>query len=330
MADPVIFASQRNYMAVAKEAAGAYGTPVTPPTMFWPTMDPKWAPKQTNLVDDALRGNMAATQGMVAGIRYDEVSYSTYCYLDNLAQHMNAILGFPDAVVGTVAPYSHSMSLLDTGSGQPPSYTLYIYNGAEAWQMAGAKLVSLDVEVTPDGLAKLTPSWQGKPAVKVTDPTPTWATTAPMPGWNGTITIATVGTSIYQSAKISLKRNDAGAKWTISGSQAPYEIFVGALEVTGEFKAIYQGNGTSPDDLTGYLVNTQPAITLQLNPVGDTVHYAKWTMTKVGYTSSAVEPDSGSMSVTSQITAIANATDGNTGGVSPIKYTQVDTVATAY
>lgn len=328
MANPVIYPSNLQWLGIAKETT--YGTAIATPTTWIPVVGPKWTPNQANIIDDALRGNMAADQGMVAGVRFDEVTYSTYAYLSSLFYHMVGILGYPDAVAGTTAPYTHTTALQNATDGQPVSYTLFHFNGAECWQIPGCKIPSLDIEWKPEALVKLTPTWRGLPGVKIATPSNTPPSDAPMPGWNTAVSIATVATSIHTSLKLSLKRNDANAIFTTSGSQSPYEIFLGALSVDGELSGVYQNLTGAPTDLAGYLANTQPAVSIQTNPVGDALHYGKWVLSTVGFTGVEVSGQSGYMQVTSKIKGLKNSTDGLGANVSPMKYTQVDTVLTSY
>ncbi len=328
MANPTIFPSNIQWVGLAKETT--YGTAVAAPTVWVPVVGPKWMPNQTNIIDDALRGNMVVEQGMVAGIRYDEVTYSCYGALSNLFQHMAAILGYPDAVAGTAAPYTHATAVQNAGDGQPVSYTVFLYNGAETWQMPGSKIPTLDIEWKPEALVKLAVTWRGLVSTKmVANPTNTPDTTAPMPSWNTTVSTGSAD-STRTGLKLSLKRNDANAIFTHSGSQAPYEVFLGALSMDGELTGVYQGYAGSPTDLSNYLTNVQPALSIQTNPVGDAIHYGKWTMSKAGYSGVEVSGQSGYMQVSSKLKPLANSTDGLGATVSNVKYTQVDTVSTSY
>jgi hypothetical protein len=328
MPNPIIFPSNVQWVGAAKETQ--WGSPITPPTMWWPVVDPKHAPNMATYVDDALRGNMAAVQAQVAGVRSDDVSYKTYLYLDSIFPHMLAMLGYPDTVSGSSDPYTHTTALLNTTDGQPPSYTLYLFNGAETWQVPGCKMSGLDLDIKPDGLVEVTPSWTGAPAVKVTNPANTPSTLAPMPGWNTAVTVGGAATSVYTAAKVSIKRADAGAIWTLSGSQSPYLMFVGALSVEGELTAVYQNLTGAPTDLANYLANTQPVMTVQTNPAGDVTHYLKLTMSKVGYSDVEVSAGGGYMQASAKIRAITNATDGLGTTLSPVKATLLNTFATSY
>jgi hypothetical protein len=325
---PTIYPSNIQWVGLAKEVT--YGTAIPAPTAWVPVGDPKHTPALTMLTDQALRGNMAAAQAQVAGTRADDLAYKTNLYLDTCAYHLDGILGYPDSVTGTADPYTHRFSLLDTGAGQPNSYTLFLFNGAECWQMSGGRVVSLDIDMKPDGLVELTPSWKGLPATKITTPTNTPSTTLPNPGWDTSITNAGVGTSVYSTAKVGLKREDANPVWTLSGSQTPYVVFTGALTVDLEMTAVYQGYTGTPTDLSNYLANTQPAVTIRSNPAGDAVHYLQLQMSKCGPQSANVSAQGGYMQVEAKFQGIQNTTDGLGSTVSPILATLLNSASTSY
>ena len=306
-----------------------YGTAVATPTHWIPLVDPKWKPVQSMLKDDALRGDMAATHQQVAGVRYDTIDYKTYLYLDTILPHMLNILGGVDTVTGAGDPYTHTIGLLNSGDGQPKSWTLQLYNGAECWQMTGAQLVQAEFDVPAEGLASSSYQWMGKPATKVSAPTNTPTALKPWAGWNTVITLAGSAAATYSSAKLTYKRETAPIH-VADGTQAPYMIFVGPITVTGELVGVYPGEAGAPTDLANYLVNTQPALLVQINPVGDATHYAKWQHTTVAYDEVEVSGSAGKwMEVNAKFEAIANSTDAVTTGQSPAKFVCLTTVSAA-
>jgi hypothetical protein len=328
MTAPLIYPVGQQWLGMAKETN--YGTPVATPTVWIPVIGPKFKPNQVALKDQALRGSMGGTYQQVAGVRYDQLDYSTNLYLDSVFQHMMNILGGADVVTGAGDPWTHKTSLLNTGNGQPTSWTLSVVNGAECWQMAGAQQVSLDIETkVADSLAQLTPSWMGLPAVPTTAPTNTPTGKVPAPAWNTLLTIGGTPTTQYSDIKLSLKRENE-AVFAANQTQAPYVIFIGGLTVTFDFTAVYQGYAGSVSDLANYLTNSQPAVVLQNNPAGDATHYAKWTHTKCAYDSASAQDNGKYMEVTASGEALLNATDANAGGLSPELFTLLTSVSAAY
>lgn len=319
-----------NLQALGAAKEPAYGVAATTPTVWFPMTDPKWEPHIAQFKDDSLRGDMAANHGQVPGMRYDTLDFSNYFLTDVMFQdHLN-VLGYPDAVTGSGDPYTHATSLLNTSNGQPTSWTLWLSNGAECWQMTGCHLGNVGVEIPAEGLAKITKQWMGLPAQIVTAPTNVPSTTQPMPGWNTTVTLGGVGTAIYSSLKIDMKRELTAVPSL--GQQAPLLIAQGALTVTGEHMGVYQGYTAGPTDLQNYLTSVQTTLVAQTSPKGDAAHFARWQMSKVAYDSAAVTGAAGKyLEVDAKWEALANATDQLGGiGQSPLKFSLATPVATAY
>lgn len=333
MANPLIFPANLQWMGLAKEVT--YGTAVSAPTIWVPVMAPKHVIHITQLDDKSYQGNMAELQNRVAGVRYDELTYDTFPMLDSAFPHYGGILGGVDTKTGVSDPVTHSTSLLNTGQAQPNSYTLFLFNGAEAWQIPGAQLSQVEIETkVASDLAKTTATWMGLPATKMAvAPTNTPTTLVPEPSWNTTLTIGGTVTSNYSDFKLTFKRN-VEAVFAASGSQVPYVIFVGALTVEGDMTAVYQGHGATVSDLANYIANTQPIIVAKVAPAGDATHFVQWTLSKAAYdTDGAAVSDSGKyMEIAVKFSGVANTTDviGSNGGKSPVQFEVLNAVTTAY
>ena len=326
---PVIYPTQVQWVGIGLETV-AYGTAASAPTYWVPVVAPKWKPNQTVLKDDAVRGDMATLHGQVAGVRYDTLDYQCYLAIDDVFQHMRAIYGSTDTLTGSSDPYTHVTSLLNTGTWQPNSSTLWYFDGAECWQIAGAQLIQLDIETKVTEKGNATASWMGLPATKVSAPSNTPSTKSVWPSWNTTLTIGGNATTNYSDAKLTFKRDGASAEFGLAGTQAPYVIFVGGLSVTGSITAIYQGYTATQSDMANYLGNTQPTLVLQVNPVGDSTHYGKWSFTTVAYDDSTVQEGAKFMELASTIESVASSTDATSGGASPGKFTLLTAVSTSY
>ena len=91
----------QQWFGYAKETT--YGVAVATPTMWVPVDSPKWEPKITPLVDQALRGYMGTDYGQTQGMRHDELSYKTMIYADSIFPHLVAMLGGTDTVTPLTA-----------------------------------------------------------------------------------------------------------------------------------------------------------------------------------------------------------------------------------
>ena len=328
------YPSNLQWVGLAKETT--YGTAVATPTIWVPVDSPKYKAIITPLKDKNLRGSMAATYQQQQGMRHDELQYKTYFYLDSIYPHFLAMMGNPDAVTGTGDPYVHTTSLYNgsgTNSAQPPSYTLFWADGAgKVQQMPGAIISDLKISHGADQLASLDISWVALPATTITPPTNTPSAVKPMPSWNSTVTIGGTASSKYSSIEIAFKRATEVIP-TITGTQTPFAIFGGPLDITGSFTGVFQ-NATSDTDWTNYLVNTQPAMVVQTAPPGESSpsHFIQIQMSQVAYDAVEVSGTNKWQEVKTTLQAIANTTDTTSGGgaFSPAKIVMQSSVSTAY
>jgi hypothetical protein len=150
-----------------------------------------------------------------------------------------------------------------------------------------------------------------------TDPTPSFSTVLPTPVWQGTVSIGGSAVSYSMEGNIDMTRAVTPI-YGISQTQDPFQVFLGALEVTGTVKFIM----TSDAELTRYLTNTQPAIVLNwAYGSGATAVQIQATISKGAYTAAAVERGDDFVSVTVELNGQGNTTDaGSTGGFAPIKW----------
>jgi hypothetical protein len=310
------FPGNLQWLGLAKETT--YGIPAASPTAFVPMVSPKWQPNPTTLVDDGLRGSMAKAFGLQQGLRFDEITYSTYPYMDSIYPHLLAILGNADTLTGASDPYTHKTSLYNgsgTNAAQPPSYTLWYFDAAgKCWQMAGAMAKSMKIDVKAEALVSVAADWIGLPATAVTPPSNTPTANPPMPSWNSVITVG--GSALTKYSEVSLSYSRATEMIpTLTGTQVPVAIYCGELDVTGSLQAVYQGS--TDNDLASFIANTQPALLVKILPAGDATHSLTLQHSKVAYTASAPSGTNKWMEIASSVQAIANATDALGGGFSP-------------
>lgn len=315
------------WLGLARETT--YGVAVAAPTIWIPVDGPKWSPKQTTLTDQNLRGFMGDAYGQQLGSRYDEVSYKTYIYQDSIMAHFRAILGGADTVTGAADPYTHKVAL-SNGSGtdgaQPPSYTVFLYMGnGKSKQIPGCVLGDLKFTGKANELPTIDVTWTGLQAVDITAPTNTPSTAAPMPPQTMAITVGGTNLGKYSDLSIGYKR-DIKPILTLNGSSAPQAIYVGQLEVTGSFTAVWQG--VTDTDLTNFLTNVQPALSVVINPAGDSVHTFTQQCSKIAYDSADPQPSSSDwLTLSVAFKALMNTTDAIGGGQSPAQAILLNTAA---
>lgn len=318
MPTPVVFPSAKRAAGAGKETTP--GTAVAaarwfPFTAFDPVEDP------TPLKDQAMRGDMAATHGMVMGPQSTNGTFAGPGYMDTLGDWLYNILGgyAVGAPVSTV--YPHTFSLLNSGSGQPPTHTLVDYHGMTA--SVGARvypwacLSELTLSGNAAGLFQVTAKWSAFPSAAAGS-TPTNAPTGEtvIPAWRSTLSIAASAAVNLTDWSVTIARNLV-VQHAADGTQAPYGIFRGEVTVTG--KASFVAADESPL-VTQFLANQQPALVLVVDNGGTLtgVRKATFTMTKGAYDSTIQKNDT-LMGWDVTWEAIANATDvGASGGQGPI------------
>jgi hypothetical protein len=321
----------QQWLGLAKETT--YGTPVAAPTMWIPVDSPKWEPKVTALVDQALRGNMGTDYGQAQGMRYDELSYKTMVYGDTIFPHLLAILGGTDTITGAGDPYTHKVSLNNSASstlnGQPPSFTGFLYQlDGKVVQIPGMILGSLKLAFKADTLPTVDAAWTGLPGAFITAPTNTPGTLPPFPPFTTSITVGGVAATQYSDCSVDITRSVSPVA-VLNGTQTPLSIFAGPLSVTGSLQAIYQG--TTDQDLTNLLANTQPSLVVSIYQQADATHPLTLQMTKIAYDSASPAGSNTSFAtISSNYKALMNATDATDGKQSPIQAKLLTTSSTPF
>lgn len=315
------FASARQWLALGRET-----TPNTKVAATWylPAKSPQWTPNIQMLDDTGIRGSMVDVYDQVAGIRHDTMDWTMDVYADTVPALFRAALGSADTVTGTTSPYTHSIGLLNTGTGQPPSYTVAFFDGNEEWQIGGCQVDELGFKANATGLLEATVKMVGFPATQSGTDTPTFSTVEAAPSWDCVVSIG--GTAITKTMDLSvdLKRGTKPIE-AITGTQAPYAIWTGPLATSGMLTVVYESDA----EFNYFLTNAKgEALDAKFtDPAGNTVDLHLSTPAfKTGKKTAGKEW----VEVELGFIGLPNATDAVAGGVSPVKATVVNTVSAAY
>ncbi|QQE80932.1 phage tail tube protein [Alicyclobacillus sp. SO9] len=288
-----------------------------------------WFPVQNNVKNEDInhwiedKGLMGAPVDPIAqypGPTYSEVDFDANFYPDALGAVLMGMMGV-DTVTGSAAPYAHALSL---ASGQPPSYTLSVYNGFNERQYPGCLPSEVQLKYATDGPLIASTKWTGFPSAVGTTSTPTLPTLDPFLGWEATLQIAAAANTRLIGFELTAKRSTK-AQNTASGSQAPTFVYAGPLAVEGKLTFAVDDD----TELTYLLSNTQPATTLTLTAAsGDSlaIQMSKCAFSKTtpSYTKEWVEVDY-------DIKAMPNSTDaGASGPISPVLFTLSNGQQTSY
>lgn len=323
---PTFAPANLQWLGVAREAV--YGTPEAAPTLFIPVDTPAFHATIPPLVDTNIRGAMAVDYHQIGGMRFDTVSFKTNCYIDQVYFMLRALLGYPDQVTGAGDPYTHQTALQNTGNnGQPVSTTVFWADGSGKTQkMPGAQASTVKVTIKPDQLVQLEVTFIGLPSTAIDTPTNTPTTALPWPSWNTVITLGGSASTVESELSFEYKRATEPIM-TVTGTQSPYAIFAGPVNVSGSFTAVYQG--ITDVNWVDFLANTQPVFKYRAAPAGDATHYLEVTHSVMAYDDVTVAGTNKWMEVKATVKGIANPTDAIGGLFSPAHVTLLNSTITA-
>jgi len=329
MPTPTVYPSAKQFVGLAKETT--QGTAVTPAvaTLALDKFEPE--DKYTQLDDTSFRGSMANLAGEVQGVGIVEWSMEGPAFFDTLPYLINNILG--DYTGSGTNPVSHAVSLLNSGTGQPGSLTLIDWQGPPSASnfariYAGSCLSELTLKGNAESsLIMLSAKGMSWPStVAGSAPSPNTSADTPQAAWRtkmGLAGPASGGTQVNTIGEweVTIKRA-LKAQYTLQGSQNPYVIFRGPVDVEG--KLMFTVPADESNSILYLVNNTQP----QLQVVVDNgltlannrnlqvdLALAAYQTTKINRGAEAVGYDT-------EFKGVMNSTNaGASGGLSPIKVT---------
>ena len=312
-------ASVRSYVGIAKETTK--GT-AEAPTDFIPVAKDSFKPVDVvdSLFDTGLRGSNVMNYNRIPGRTRSTVDFGGSVFADTIGYAIAGVMG-TCATTGASAPYTHTISLtnsLTSGTDtQPISYTITDFYAVDVRSYPGCQFSDFNLKFNADGMLEYDTKTTGYSSEVVSDPTPTFSTVLPTPVWQGTVSIGGSAVSNAMEGSIAMKRS-AIPIYGRSQTQDPYQVFLGALEVTGTIKFVMEND----NQLTNFLNNVQPAIVLNwAYGTGATAVQIQATITKGAYTSAVIERGDDFVTVTIELNGQGNTTDaGSTGGYAPIKW----------
>ncbi|MFI8459026.1 hypothetical protein [Kitasatospora sp. NPDC085464] len=232
-----------------------------------------------------------------------------------------------DAVTPVTGPYTYAYSLLNSGTGQPPSHTVTHYlgpgsTGARQYPGFAASELALKFAVE-SALLEYTvkgTSWPSVPAAVAPQAAP--GTTIPLPSWSTTIgiggSVAGSPVATVSEGEITLKR-ELGVIYTATGVRVPYVIQRGGLTVEGKFTFSAVAD-ESP--LLYMLTNSQPQVQIIHSNGLTGVNMLKIQIDMQQCAFTVADPDAGKTAVGYSTTfkpLLNTANAGGSGGYSQIK-----------
>ncbi|MEV0968514.1 phage tail tube protein [Microtetraspora glauca] len=315
----------RRFVGIAKEV-----TPGTPVAMASTLPVDKFDPSDdvTMLDDQALRGSMSKQYGQIAGPILSSWDMGGPMFGDGLGHLLYNLLG-ELATTGASAPYTHAFTLLNSGNGQPPTHTFTDRTALPATSGARQYPYSCISELTLNWNAEQLCTWEAKAqcwpsVVPAVAPTNALSSVVPVPSWRAAFGIggpASAGTKVDNITEMSITiSREVTPYHTADGTQAPYVIARGPIDVTGKFTRIAEDES----QLLDYLANAQPQLQILLSNGGAAggLVSVQVDMAKVGYRTNKINSGGTVFVYDVEFQAIANTTNvGTSGGLAPAKVT---------
>ena len=310
----------RSYLGIAKEVTK--GTAVTP-TDFIPVLASKLKPVDVigALYDEGLRGSLVKTYNYIQGRSNSTFDFGGPVFADTFGYALGGLLG-DVTTTGSTAPYTHTISVKNAtavgADAQPTSFTLTDFYAANVRAYPGIQINDVNLKFTADGALDYDAKGMGFLSATASTPTPSFSTVLPYPSWIGTVSIA--GSSIANSVDGNIQMTRPVTPiFGLSNTKNPYSVFLGALETKGKIKFVMEND----NELTRFLTNTQPAITVNFaQGSGSTATQLQFTVTKGAYVAAVIDRSTDFVQIEVDIDSQANTTDaGSSGGYSNIKWT---------
>lgn len=304
--------THRTIIGIAQETTKGTGVA---PVDYLAIRDPQGTDDITYLEDRGMRGSMVEIYNEIAGVTTSEFTFSGDVFPETIPRPLKGLMG-ELATAGTT-PITHSVTVLNTGDGQPPAYTITDYNGTVTRRFPGCQFQELGFSFSADGLLTYSARALGYASTTTTTPTPSFTANPPLAAWIGTLTLAGGSVTRMESADITISRPVTPIH-TVDGSANPYAMWAGPLSASGRLTLVYEDD----TDLTRYLTNTQPAAVIAFSTgAGASQRSITFTMTKCAFVNpTRVTRGEDHLQLEATFNANANTTDvGTSAGYGPIK-----------
>jgi hypothetical protein len=304
------------FLGVAKETV--FGTAV-PATFSIPVSTLTADDKLALIEDKNLRGSAVEVYSLVPGITSGDLSFGGDVFADAIGFPLVGVLG-DVTVTGATAPYTTTAAVLNTGSTQPPSYTLTATTAINARLFAGCRFSEVGLKFDGSGKLDYTAKATGFIGSVGATPTPSFTTVPIAAGWQGVVKLGGTTVPSVQSGEVTIKRSVTPIH-TVAGSQAAYNNWAGPVTCDGKLLLVMEADTYRANYAAGlptvldvnFTQGTGAALTQLL------VHCSS-----VFWTNAPEKIDSSKTYIELELTftAAANVTDkGTSNGYSPVKVT---------
>jgi Phage tail tube protein len=319
--------THRSYIGIAKETTK--GTPVSP-SFYIPVTASSLKPVDfiEPLYDEGLRGSLAKNYNYIQGRTRSTFDFSGPVFADAIAYPIAGLLG-SDVVTGSSAPYTHTIALKNSATAaadaQPSAFTITDFYGANVRAYSGMQFSDFTLKFSAEGLLEYDAKSMGWISSTASTPTPAFTTVTPTPVWTGTVSVGGTTISNAVDGQLDMKR-PVTPIYGIANTQNPYQVFLGATEITGKISFVMEDD----TQLTKYLSNTQPALVFNFSQgTGSSATQIQFTTTKGAYTVANISRGKDFVQLDIELNAQANLTDAGAVGYSPIKWVLQNAISSA-
>lgn len=228
------------------------------------------------------------------------------------------------AVTAITTPNVATFALLNSGNGQPPSYTISDYYTVNTRYWPGLVFSEVGFKFNADGLLTYTAKAEGLPSSPTSKPVPNFTPAKATANWTGVTKIGGVATKLIDG-EFSIKRKVSPIQ-LVNGTQAPAQQWAGPLSVDGKMTLVMEDD----THITNYTGNVQPSVDVTwASGAGATATSLDLNLNNAAYTAAVINRSKDWVEVEVTIgKAIANAANaGYSGGVSPITATLKNAIA---
>jgi len=205
-----------------------------------------------------------------------------------------------------VAVVSQSTHTFKQSTAPLPTYSLTYYDTTAYISTSYGRLSDFQIKIDPKAAVSASIKYVAFPTATQTTQTETYSAFDPLLGWSWNMTNAGAASTRGLTYDVTVKRATE-ALHTSDGVQNPREIFAGAIEVDGTYKAIFE-NQTDLNLYTQY--SQQPATAALAQPLARGGQSLSLTMSKSGWFKGKRDLAGTYAAADFSLSGIYNTTDG--------------------
>jgi hypothetical protein len=220
--------------------------------------------------------------------------------------------------INTAGPFTTLASVLNTGTGQPPSYAITDAYGPATRQYPGIVFTEFGLKASAAGLLTYSAKCLGLPETTTSSPTASYSAERAIAAYSGAVTLGGTSTNIVEDMELTVKRDAEGIQ-AVDGLQAPRQIWGAMVSADGKMTITVEDEA----QYLNFINNSQPSLDLNYAfGSGVNARQVKFHMTKAAYTAVAIARGKKWVQLDVTFKGRFNTTDvGPSGGASPIAVT---------